>query len=383
MAISKLRKKQGKYRACLLDENDNAHKRLLAGKHLIELAGGTRREVANVRRVCEALMRDPNMPDDLRDEAYKLLRFVAVAEGEHLSKIKQQHVEPEELVEDEVSRELGEEVEDLEPLPMGLKLQEATKPVPKIPESHQDKLLRRNAHWNAQPVPQKWLYFYKPSDLASFGIADPVNDPRRLFVDICDENKDGSPFGKPNPLFPNRMCNPLYIDAYRAWKQKRFPHGLPERNSTWRIRLESRSYVDACPELLRMWPAEFPCGEELRSREHLNGDVAGWEEPFCHELYFEILLTSPRFDPNNPRQQQKEFIVMFEIDTTDNAYFANREKQLTVPVKPSVTELNIPKTKMVCSLCANASRDFPAPVHDCSQHMTPEIFARIGAPRAQ
>jgi hypothetical protein len=212
------------------------------------------------------------------------------------------------------------DLSEFEPVSRGTEREAPTEKSAALPvETREQELARKNRHWNTSPIPQKWIHFYDLSDLAAFGIADPINDPRRLFVDIMDESGDGSPFGKANPILPNRMCNPLYVDAYRAWKDKRFPHGLPDRYSTWRIRWESRVFVNSCANLLRTWPPEFSVGEDLRAREHQRGEVAGWEEPFCRELYFEILLG-----------HRREFVVMFETDDTGGAYFASRE-----PVTPS------------------------------------------------
>lgn len=232
-------------------------------------------------------------------------------------------VQPVEEVDDEVARVLDGE---FDPPPRAF----VPQPVFRSPEealdgmrkTRKENLAEQNKHWNREQVPQKWLVFYDLSDLEPFGIKDAQSDPRRLFVDLHELNRDGSPFGMSNPMFPNRVCNPLYIEGYLAWKAKRFPHGLPARDSTWRLRYETRDFVDASPALLKVCPRELPCGEELREREHFSKEVHMWEEPYCRELYFEILLTSQRFEARDflgrditpQRETKNEFIVMSETE---------------------------------------------------------------------
>jgi hypothetical protein len=344
------------------DESRSPASRLLSLRKLLRKSNFSVRSIALAKRTAKEFLENKDATPEVRKSALSLLDKVYAGRDE----------EPDE--DDNDVQEVLAGVHD--PAPRGTRSAAVIVPG----ETREQALTRRNRHWNTQPVPCKFLMFYEPSDLAAFGIADPINDPRHVFVDVTDENKDGSPFGKLNPQSPNRVLNPSYLDAYRAWKTKRFPHGLPDRDSTWRVRYETRSFVNTCPELLRMWPAEFPVGEDLRTRERISGEVASWEEPFCHELYFEILLS-----------HRGEFFVMFEIEGPDEAYFAARERE-ALPSRPN-TEIAVeadltpirgrevpvvPRSELVCRVCENSTIEYPAAPHDCSIFMKPAITGMRG-----
>jgi hypothetical protein len=290
-----------------------------------------------------------------------------------------------ELVEDEVTRVLDGEadppprIEMIEPM-IGSIIE---KPAPQ-PQTRAEELADSNKFWDATPVPQKWLTYYELSDLAPFGISDAVNDRRRLFLDISPINDDGSLLGKPTSWPPNRMLNPLYLDGYRAWKAKRFPHGLPARDSSWMLRQQERSDIDACPDLRRVCPPECLCGERLRQREQADGDVHFWEEPYARELYFEIMLTAPRFDGSQP--EAKEFFVMFETQGPEISFYKTLEKGNELAKSKSALNdrlegffvsghpIEIRPPKMICRICYNTPSGALAPPHSCGDFTEPEII---------
>lgn len=117
MPISKRQQRMRKYRDRALDESRSPDERLKAMRKAFEHAGFTRVYCAIGRRLCNAFIADPQMGDDLRDRAGKMLRDIAIGEAEHLSQIRQAKVEPTELLDDEIERTLSG---DNDPKPHGV-----------------------------------------------------------------------------------------------------------------------------------------------------------------------------------------------------------------------------------------------------------------------
>ena len=286
-------------------------------------------------------------------------------------------VQPAALVDDEVQRVLDGEAD---PRPRVEMIEPVVEKLAPRPRTRAEELADLNKHWDAEPIPQKWLYYDKLEDLAAFGIPDAINDPRRLFVGIHPCNDDGSLLGRAEAFLENRMLNPRYVSAYQEWRSRRFPHGLPARDSSWVLRQENRSYIDACPSLRAVCPPEFMCGEMLKQYEHSQGEVHFWEEPFCRELYFEIHLTAPRFDGSKP--ETKEFFVMMETEGPGGSYYQALEKisaakalndRLEGFFVAGATPIEVQPRKMVCRVCRNAAGTSLPPPHRCSDFTEPEI----------
>jgi hypothetical protein len=155
-------------------------------------------------------------------------------------------------------------------------------------------ILERNVGWLAQPVPRKFITYETPEDLIQFGIpalsAFAITSARgdwdgEIFAE------DGTPY---YVQFTGgttaRVLNPKYIPAYRSWKAKRFPGGLPDEFSDWYIRWLSWSDIQARPAWAERINQSWAVGSSLREQQYTSHEVELWEETFARELYFEIAL---------------------------------------------------------------------------------------------
>lgn len=81
MPISKKQQKMRKYKFRALDESASPRDRLKAMRKALQVACFTRAYVAEGRHLCNKMIADPFMTDDLRDAAGKLLRDIAIGEA--------------------------------------------------------------------------------------------------------------------------------------------------------------------------------------------------------------------------------------------------------------------------------------------------------------
>jgi hypothetical protein len=162
-------------------------------------------------------------------------------------------------------------------------------------------VIERNVGWNALPVPRKFINYDVPEDLPQFGI------PALSAFAITRERGDWdgeiqAPTGTPYYVqftagMTARVLNPKYIPAYRDWKSKRFPNGLPDEFSDWYIRWLTWSDILARPAWATRINETWAVGSALREQEHASHEIELWEETFARELFFEIALRNR----SNPR----------------------------------------------------------------------------------
>ena len=162
-------------------------------------------------------------------------------------------------------------------------------------------VIERNVGWNALPVPCKFITYDVPEDLPQFGI------PALSAFAITRERGDWdgeiqAPTGTPYYVqftagMTARVLNPKYIPAYRDWKSKKFPNGLPDEFSDWYIRWLTWSDILARPAWAARINETWAVGSSLREQQHASHEVEPWEETFARELFFEIALRNR----SNPR----------------------------------------------------------------------------------
>jgi len=162
-------------------------------------------------------------------------------------------------------------------------------------------VIERNVGWNALPVPRKFITYDVPEDLPQFGI------PALSAFAITRERGDWdgeiqAPTGTPYYVqftsgMTARVLNPKYIPAYRDWKSKRFPNGLPDEFSDWYIRWLTWPDILARPAWAARINETWAVGSSLREQQHASHEVEPWEETFARELFFEIALRNR----SNPR----------------------------------------------------------------------------------
>jgi hypothetical protein len=116
MPTNNRQKKMQRYRDRALDPNESPMRRLRAAKSLVELAGFSQRTCPVARRVANELL-NPEMPQEIRDVAIRLLENVAAGEATRLSVVRQETVAPVESVDDEIERVVNGE---FEPIPRGV-----------------------------------------------------------------------------------------------------------------------------------------------------------------------------------------------------------------------------------------------------------------------
>jgi len=81
MPATKRQVKLKKYLVVVQDETESPLTRLRAARRLLETGEFSRRTTGHARRLCNRLIGDSQMSDEIRDAAVKLLRDVAIGEA--------------------------------------------------------------------------------------------------------------------------------------------------------------------------------------------------------------------------------------------------------------------------------------------------------------
>jgi hypothetical protein len=251
------------------DSDRSPEERIAAARKLLRETEHSARSVRLAKRIAKMFMNAEDQSADIRKRAASLFQFVC---------------------------DQRQTVEDQEP-----EIAVDRSVVDKIKSSATagpQTLADLNAGWNAEPIPKKWIAYLEPADLIPYGIPDDAEFAWKTEYrgQICKVTlSDGAIYWVSFPEFvfgfaTNRVLNPRYLEAYRTWKTKRFPRGLPDKSSPWFLRNINRTELNMNPELCNLISWEDPLGEELKERQLRNNEVEPWEDPFLQELYIEIMI---------------------------------------------------------------------------------------------
>ena len=99
-----------------------------------------------------------------------------------------------------------------------------------------------------------------------------------------------------------RIVNPKYLEAFRAWKDRKFHGVLPDRMSVWYGMFERK------PDNFEVNP-ELYIGDKLTKYMLDTKQIAKWELDceFLRDLWFEIFLCGP----GSKRHTDEEFCKNF------------------------------------------------------------------------
>lgn len=280
MATNDTQKELIKLRRSAMNPGNKPKTRVASIRKALVEHGFSDRNLRIAKRVAKTVLKDPEADRTAKYAATNLLLF---CEDQRLT---DEDIEATEGVPDDDVQEIVEKAATIPQLPREVEL------------------AKRNAKWNGVNGPDgvcieppcKFLHYVTAEDLIPFGVSDLDSPDSRYFA----------PMGESEPMsfgMSKRIVNPKYLEAFRAWKQRRFNGELPGRTSVWFGLFEVK------PECYEPNP-ELYTGQRLMKYMLDNKQITRWEYDcgFLRDLWYEIFLCGPGSQRANDEAFKNDFV---------------------------------------------------------------------------